>query len=381
METYLSRIEAILNGEDIKPLSRVEELLKEYGGDGYDETYNTDEDKLKNDAFMLHKDTNFIFTDVGKYDSLLYEWDFTKSLSEKKTGIDATLSNATFTEGEGVTINHNKGRISLIPDVGLYQIGRVIEIDIADMDRVSSNEDYLFIMVNDSWGFAYSTMLNRWGVKIYSWLSPSETSSSFDVFKNTTLKIVSYYNKDMEIYANNTLVYKGRPISNPVGSIKYPPYSYPLYIGCANNHSCNSVKITGVRVYKLEEQRNYVWYYNEDKTLVVREKISDGSFRWYFNGINLTANPFINVPTHLKEFDFIKNNVIVGCKKHELTNYNSDCMVGFYSNTVRGWSQGLWSNVTGKVWAIMESTDTGSNQYPDDCYHPWEEPTFDPING
>lgn len=67
METYLSRIEAILNGEDIKPLSRVEELLKEYGGDGYDETYNTDEDKIKNDAFMLHKDTNGLFTDVGKY--------------------------------------------------------------------------------------------------------------------------------------------------------------------------------------------------------------------------------------------------------------------------------------------------------------------------
>ena len=71
METYLSRIEAILNGEDIKPLSRVEELLKDYGGDGYDETYNTDEDKIKNDAFMLIYEGGSILYDDTDSDPLV----------------------------------------------------------------------------------------------------------------------------------------------------------------------------------------------------------------------------------------------------------------------------------------------------------------------
>ncbi len=92
----LSRVEAILRGEDIKPLSRIEALLEEHSGGGKGGgTYNTDEDKIKNDAFMLHKDTNFIFTEVEKYDegarTLQYKWDFTKSLTDEIQGKEAEL--------------------------------------------------------------------------------------------------------------------------------------------------------------------------------------------------------------------------------------------------------------------------------------------------
>ena len=244
------------------------------------------------------------------------------------------------------------------------------------MEHINVNFDFRLIMLNSSAGLIYEHSSGKWRVRVSSsWMTYSETSSEFNVFENTTLKMIVYSNKDTEIYANDVLVYKGYPL------ITITPAVLTIYIGSPWGDSCDEALITGVRIYKLEKQRNYAWYYNDDKTLVVREKISDGTFRWYFNGIKLTANPFINVPYHFKQFNFIKNNVIVGCKKHELTNYNDDCMVGFYNNTIRGWSQGLWTNVTGKVWAIMESTDTGLNQYPDDCYHPWEEPTFDPING
>ena len=124
---------------------------------------------------------------------------------------------------------------------------------------------------------------------------------------------------------------------------------------------------------------NYEWYSNQDETLVVRLKLSDGSFRWYFNGVYVPTSPFLSIPGNLSSF--IKNGVIVGCKKHELDSYRNDPMVGFYSNTLRVWTQGLGGNASGKIWAIMESSDTGSNTYPDQCYHAWEEPSFDPING
>lgn len=132
----------------------------------------------------------------------------------------------------------------------------------------------------------------------------------------------------------------------------------------------------GTKIYFIPtpSEKQYKWYYNEDKTLVVREKISDGSFRWYWNDYNFTNPPiFMPVPDNLTHF--IKNSVIVGCKISSIT---MRINIGFYDNTIRAWSEDLSANYTPLgVKCIMESTDTGWGEY----YHEWEEPTFNPYTG
>lgn len=132
-------------------------------------------------------------------------------------------------------------------------------------------------------------------------------------------------------------------------------------------------KNDGTKLYFIPTP-NYNWYYNDDKTLVVREKISDGSFRWYWNNYDF-ANPpiFMPVPDNLTRF--IKNSVIVGC---EISSMTGRINIGFYDYTIRAWSDDLTANYTPLgVKCIMESTDTGWGEY----YHEWEEPTFNPYTG
>lgn len=119
----------------------------------------------------------------------------------------------------------------------------------------------------------------------------------------------------------------------------------------------------------------YRWWTNNDQTLIVREKISDGSFRWYFNNVYIPKKPFLSVPSNLSRF--IKNRTIVG---EWVTRDTYKYQVGFYDSTIRLWSEGLWYNIAGNATAIMESTDSDSSG-SSPVIHTWEEPTFDPING
>lgn len=114
---------------------------------------------------------------------------------------------------------------------------------------------------------------------------------------------------------------------------------------------------------------NYAWYYNQDRTLVVRQKLSDNSFRWYFNDYNIQGADA--VPANLQRF--ILNNV--GARAGIA---GDPAVVGFYDNTIRGWTPTLGYNVTGVTQGIIESTDVNIDY---DNYHEWVAPTFDPING
>lgn len=143
---------------------------------------------------------------------------------------------------------------------------------------------------------------------------------------------------------------------------------------------------------------NYEWWANEDKTLVVRvqkfpaEVTNYTHFRIYFNwfDINTASSPFqqlmrppfvtYNTTAALNASPFYKNNCQVYAECDQ-TDYGgaSDThgYIGFYDGTIRGWTTGLAYNQVGKYRAIMESTDSGQVTNPT----PWEEPTFDPING
>lgn len=120
------------------------------------------------------------------------------------------------------------------------------------------------------------------------------------------------------------------------------------------------------------QEPNYNWYYNAAKTLVVREKISDGSFRWYFNNFNVTQTGWVNsVPSNLTRF--ILNNVCAYCLVDDVS---SNGNVGFYNNCISLRNYDRTGFKTGRAKTIIESTYTGDrNPYT------WEEPTFDPYTG
>ena len=143
---------------------------------------------------------------------------------------------------------------------------------------------------------------------------------------------------------------------------------------------------------------NYEWWANEDRTIVIRvQKIQNdiynyNHFRIYFNwfDINTAADPFQEVmqppflttgPSQsLRDSIFIKNLCLVYAECDQ-TEYGGAAdahgYIGFYDGTIRGWAVGQSYNQVGKYRAIMESTDNGTVDNPT----PWEEPTFDPING
>lgn len=256
----LSRVEAILRGEDIKPLSRIEVLLEEHSGGGKGGgTYNTDEDKIKNDAFMLHKDTNFLFTENGKFEgwdytrTLLYDWDFKSATPwvDKIEGLTITRYPQTTHEvGVGVTVGKYGGCIYLCPnDIKLYKIGMVLEMDISKMSDFSG---YTYPLINlgnyagDSGSFKYRSDNDIWQARSFSeWLSYSKTNMNFKVFENKTFKMVIYSGNLMEVYADNELVYKGYP-----PDVKSPG-DKKLHIAQDGYNSINEITISGIRIYKI----------------------------------------------------------------------------------------------------------------------------------
>lgn len=283
METYLSRIEAILNGEDIKPLSRVEELLKEYGGDGYDETYNTDEDKIKNDAFMLHKDTNFIFTEVGisePYEEprvLQYKWDFTKSLTDEIQGKVAELtcvSGGTLPQrtSDGVIFNAPEQAINF--GSGFVARGHTFEYDVGYAHFEGDTRYHIrHLMLTDMFGSG------AWGISPFMWRAAKgwsmygyETSSGsgrkwgdvwgnlqgnsqeiLDCTSGKTVKIViSNDGNTTSIYLDNNLIGTQTGINWRAGSSNGTIAFGGLATLYSAGDQCHYLELRGLRVYGEE---------------------------------------------------------------------------------------------------------------------------------
>ena len=169
------------------------------------------------------------------------------------------------------------------------------------------------------------------------------------------------------------------PISYRVGGTQNPTYSYNyLYDegvigkGSGGWRPVKKIMLNGVNYSDTNpEDPNYNWYYNDDKTLIVRESKADSSFRWYFNDFAVTArsSPFQTVPSNLQSF--IKNGVGVECSVS--SGEQSVGYIGFHDNTIRLWNTGWGSNFTGICKGIMESTDTAG------ASHTWEEPNMPTV--
>lgn len=178
------------------------------------------------------------------------------------------------------------------------------------------------------------------------------------------------------------------------------------------NQLSTADKLDPTKLYIIGELI-YEWHYNEDRTLVVRKNISDGSFRWYVNGYEETStgtaseSPQDNIPNELADFFFktsdmpltvTYNNVDYSCPVIQVVghgNYhNYDDAQFFVSRNyaqIRKIDGTSADKKLGEMWSIVESSDFedlegfevfGSSPYYN-AYkrvaHPWEEPTFDPY--
>lgn len=177
----------------------------------------------------------------------------------------------------------------------------------------------------------------------------------------------------------------------------------------------NNTPVTGLITFTFAI-RNYNWYSAEGGTLVVREKISDGSFRWYFNDYDASQNGRIDYETSWRHFVPTRLRKFAKCPEGappwydtQQREYNYDIVQG--TNKYPGassWFGFEWQKTDypttpiilgyhteylyqGMIRGIIESTDFAltplyyaggaSSSIARRSDHSWIEPTFDPING
>lgn len=179
----------------------------------------------------------------------LYKWDFTKSLVDEINNTPAYIYDGVTKENDGLKIPNGDGHI-LVSTGGLLKVGYTYEIDIANMEKkFSAGTHGRFIMRNYSEGFIFRHQTSQWEVYNGGWKNYTKTSSEANVFNNKTMKIIIYDANNMEIYANDELVYKGD------GFLNNDITNEPMYIGSSdvnNSMSFYDVTISGVRIYENE---------------------------------------------------------------------------------------------------------------------------------
>jgi hypothetical protein len=167
----------------------------------------------------------------------IYKWDLTKSLTDEIQGITAIISGlASFTEGEGVKFTGSTGKLELLSTTQNFD-GKTIELDISMMGKKFSNSHGKLIMADSNNGFIYRTQTSKWECYNGAWGSYTLTSDDANVFNGKTAKfVINNLVNDIEVYADDVLIYKG----NGWGLAR-------LYIGYSSTFY--DMTITGVRIY------------------------------------------------------------------------------------------------------------------------------------
>lgn len=172
----------------------------------------------------------------------LYKWDFTKSLTDEVAGAVATLGNATFTEGTGVTGN---GYIKLGNYIHNY-IGKTYEIDFASFEKTNTNRLSRVLGLSSNSFFAYDDQVGYICKKNNTEQTYTSTSNTTS-FTNKTLKLVFVSDSSLMVYLDDTLIYDGGTFVSETNTT--------FYIGDSAGTSVLAMEtftVTGVRIYENE---------------------------------------------------------------------------------------------------------------------------------
>ena len=176
----------------------------------------------------------------------LYKWDFTKSLTDEVQGQVATLSNATFEEGIGVS-GAADAYIKLFGSINL--IGNTMEIDYKSLTKTASSGLVRVLGRNSNNFFGYDIENSNYKCKKNNSTQQYTKTSSNSSFTNVTFKLIFTDIYNLTVQVNNEDLY--------VGGTFHANNSLAFYIGNAESTGSaggfGNFTVTGVRIYANEE--------------------------------------------------------------------------------------------------------------------------------
>lgn len=199
------------------------------------------------------KTTTFTVTVTEHDTSLLYNWDFTKSLTDTVNGVVATTnpSNTPLVRDEN-GLNFTAAWQYVKFDT-LYNVNRTYDIDVKDMDITSTSNHVRFFMydsANPGKGFlvfrnsyGWSAYNGSWSSNIYTGLTTRNSLGS-----DFTVRITVSSDGTTELFLNG--VSKGQASVKAAGTVG----TSSLFIGtnssATNGGTFYDAKVTGFRIYE-----------------------------------------------------------------------------------------------------------------------------------
>lgn len=205
---------------------------------------------------------------------LLYNWDFTESLTDTVEGVTAVLgANSGVTSLErtsaGVSFTAPTQRIAFPTSIAMDMSGKTLEIDVSNFDFEGSLDYHIrFVLLNEN----INTSNSGWGPIIYrkdtGWAaygtkSASSTVGAWSENWNNNLGINAFDNKTVKLVfdldGHTTSLYLDNELIGTLTTIYYSNTKHRrLLIGGVNanggteaeGNQCYDMTITGVRIYQ-----------------------------------------------------------------------------------------------------------------------------------
>lgn len=125
----------------------------------------------------------------------------------------------------------------------------------------------------------------------------------------------------------------------------------------------------------LDPDYSYYTYGDNDEIIVrvYHEGQPDQQTLWFFRGWNQTGT-IISVPSELSAYaPTVANQAVASKNFTDNTGATQNGWIGFYSNTIRAWSQDWASNITGIMYGVVDPNGSyypnpQTNSYIDDPY-------------
>lgn len=125
----------------------------------------------------------------------------------------------------------------------------------------------------------------------------------------------------------------------------------------------------------LDPDYNYHKHGDNDEIIVrvYHEGQSDQQTLWFFRGWNQTGT-IISVPSELSAYaPTVANQAVASKNFTDNTGATQNGWIGFYSGTIRAWSQNWASNITGIMYGVVDPNGSyypnpQTNSYIDDPY-------------
>ena len=191
---------------------------------------------------------------VSKPDLSLYNWDFTQSLTDSKSGNVAVLNGSATRDSNGITlVGSTLDYVTF--DTNIFGANRTYEIDLVSLSQVQPNNyARIFTLKNGNYnncGFLYSGNATK-GWSIYNgngwnWITSLDTDLSKAIGKTIKIYIDSSYY--WHVYIDGTLVLETSEIVNGTAGTNTANNAITLGSSSSNSNDYNMV-ISGFRVYE-----------------------------------------------------------------------------------------------------------------------------------